>query len=122
MCLRTDILNNRDPEEMPGSAESGAYIHGFFLEGAGWEMGRGGEQGNLTDMILKELHPEVPIVHVTAIRYAERKQLGYYECPTYMTSMRGPTFVFTAWLKMESEESDPNKWILAGVALLMNPE
>jgi hypothetical protein len=25
-------------------------------------------------------------------------------------------------LKMESDESDPNKWILAGVALLMSPE
>jgi hypothetical protein len=36
--------------------------------------------------------------------------------------MRGPTYVFTAFLKMESEESDENLWILAGVALLMSPE
>jgi len=39
-----------------------------------------------------------------------------------VTSMRGPTYVFTSLLKMESEESDANKWILAGVALLMSPE
>jgi dynein heavy chain len=45
-----------------------------------------------------------------------------YECPSYVTSQRGPTYVFTAYLQMESEESDPNKWILAGVALLMSPE
>jgi len=36
--------------------------------------------------------------------------------------MRGPTIVFTANLKMESEDFDANKWILAGVALLMAPE
>jgi dynein heavy chain len=69
MCLKTDVLNTRNIDEFPGSAESGAYVHGFFLEGAGWEMGRGEEQGYLTDMILKELHPEVPLVHVTAIRF-----------------------------------------------------
>jgi dynein heavy chain len=73
-------------------------------------------------MILKELHPELPVVKVTAIRLRERAEVGYYECPTYVTSMRGPTYVTTSWLKMESDESDPNKWILAGVALLMSPE
>ena len=122
MCLKTDVLNTKDPEELAGPAESGAYVHGFFLEGAAWEYGRGGEQGYLTDMILKELHPDLPIMHVTAIRLSERKKLGYYECPVYVTSMRGPTYIFTANLKMESDESDPNKWILAGVALLQSPE
>jgi len=39
-----------------------------------------------------------------------------------MTSARGGTIIFTAGLQMESEETDPNKWILAGVALLMSPE
>lgn len=43
MCLKTDVLNTKDIEELPGSAESGAYVHGFFLEGAGWEYGRSGE-------------------------------------------------------------------------------
>jgi len=123
MCLKTDVTNYKNWEDLPGNAEGGAYIHGFFLEGAGWEMGRGGEQGYLTDMILKELHPELPVVHVTSIRLKERAAaVGNYECPVYVTSMRGPTYVFTAHLKMESEESDPNKWILAGVALLMSPE
>jgi len=73
-------------------------------------------------MILKELHPVLPVMHVTAISFKDRESIGYYECPTYVTSMRGPTYVFTAYLKMESEESDPNKWILAGCALLMSPE
>ena len=49
MCLRTDVLNIKDQEELAEPAEVGAYIHGFFLEGAGWELGRAGEQGYLTD-------------------------------------------------------------------------
>jgi dynein heavy chain len=122
MCLKTDVLNIKDPEEIPTNAENGAFVHGFFLEGAGWEFGRNGEQGYLTDMQLKDLHPIVPVVHVTAIRLAERAKVGQYECPVYVTSMRGPTYVFTSLLNMESEESDANKWILAGVALLMSPE
>ena len=74
-------------------------------------------------MVLKDLHPELPVVHVTSIRMHERKAAkANYECPVYVTTMRGPTCVFTAYLKMESEEFDPNKWVLAGVALLMAPE
>jgi dynein heavy chain len=59
---------------------------------------------------------------VTAIVRKDRKTKGVYECPVYMTSARGGTIVFTAGLQMESEETDPNKWILGGVALLMSPE
>jgi len=43
MMLKTDVTNTKDPKEIVESAESGAYIHGFFLEGAGWELGRGTE-------------------------------------------------------------------------------
>jgi len=122
MTLKTDVTNTKDPVDIAEPAENGAYIHGFFLEGAGWEMGRGAEQGNLCDMILKELHPELPVMHITAIPRENQNFLGMYRCPVYQTTMRGPTYVFTAWMKMESEESDANLWILAGVALLMSPE
>ena len=122
MTLKTDVTNIKDPAEITAHAENGAYLHGFFLEGAGWECGRGPEQGNLCDMILKELHPELPVMHITAIPSQDKVTVGMYRCPVYITTMRGPTYVFTAFLKMESEESDENLWILAGVALLMSPE
>jgi len=73
-------------------------------------------------MILKDLHPIVPVVHVTAIDRKQLKREGFYLCPVYVTTSRGPTFVFETYLKMESEETDENIWILAGVALLMAPE
>lgn len=67
ICLRTEVKNSFDRAEFPTFATQGAYVDGLFLEGAGWEMGRGDEQGYLVDMQLKELHPIVPVVHVTAI-------------------------------------------------------
>lgn len=57
MYLKSDVRNELDPEEITEVAETGAYVCGFSLEGAGWEMGRNGEQGYLTEMILKELSP-----------------------------------------------------------------
>ena len=68
MTLKTDITNYKNVDDLPGNAEGGSYVHGFFFEGAAWECGRAGEQGYLTDQILKELHPEVPVIHVTSIR------------------------------------------------------
>lgn len=122
MVLQTDVMNIRDPAEITESATNGAYIHGFFLQGAAWELGRGQDQGNLMDMIPKELYPELPVVHVTSINRLDQLDAGFYDCPCYVTSMRGGTFVFTAKLKMESEEFDFKTWILAGVAMIMAPE
>mmetsp|Transcript_44320 Transcript_44320/g.32330 ORF Transcript_44320/g.32330 Transcript_44320/m.32330 type:complete len:80 (-) Transcript_44320:277-516(-) len=43
MCLKTEVTNIKDHEEIQAAAEDGAFVHGFFLEGAGWELGRSGE-------------------------------------------------------------------------------
>lgn len=67
MGFKTVITNYLTPEEVPEAAEDGAFIHGFFMAGASWEKGRGAEEGNLMEMIPKELTPELPVVHVIAI-------------------------------------------------------
>jgi dynein heavy chain len=94
------------------------YIHGYFLEGAKWDLGRGSEQGYLVEMELKDLHPALPVMNVIAKLKEHRPTVGFYECPVYCTSMRGPTYIYTALLKMESEDFKAMTWILAGVALL----
>lgn len=96
VILNTEVKNTDRIEDFPNFAPQGAYINGLFLEGAGWEAGRGEEQGYLVDMQLKELHPVVPIVHVTAIRRELKQLTAVYECPTYQTTQRGPTYVFAA--------------------------
>lgn len=85
-------------------------------------MGRGTDQGQLADMKPKELSPILPVVQITAIETKNKRTAGYYNCPVYVTSARGPTYVYTAGLRMESDEFDEKLWILAGVALLMSPE
>lgn len=118
MNLRTDVTNTKDPLDIPEFAENGAYIHGYFLEGAGWELGRGADQGYLTEMQLKDLHPVLPVMHVISVQTKDVITSAIYNCPAYVTTMRGGTYIFTAGLKMESEDSDANLWILAGVALI----
>jgi len=104
ISLRTEVKNSFDIGDFPNFAPQGAYVNGLFLEGAGWELGRGEEQGYLVDMQLKELHPIVPIIHVTAIRRANVQTIAIYDCPVYQTTIRGPTYVFCAGLQLESEE------------------
>jgi hypothetical protein len=76
------------------------------------------------DMIPKELTPELPIMYVEAILVSEMSvKTGYYHCPSYVTSARGPAnFVTTVYLKLESDEADPRRWTLAGTAIIMQPE
>merc|ERR1711865_321942 len=104
MCLKTEVTNTFLTEDMTEAPASGAYINGFTLEGAGWEAGRNGEQGYLCDMVLKELSPEVPIVHVSAVRKKDRPKVGRYVCPVYFTTNRGgANFVTYFDIAMESE-------------------
>lgn len=74
-------------------------------------------------MILKELSPELPITHVTAIRRQERQVIGFYVCPVYFTTARGAAQLITKFdIAMESEDTDDKTWILSGVALFLAPE
>lgn len=71
---------------------------------------------------MKELHPKMPVINVISVKTQDLKVVGQYQCPVYVTSMRGPTYVFLSNMSMESEDSDPNKWILSGTCLLMSDD
>lgn len=74
-------------------------------------------------MILKELSPILPVIHITSIRKSERNALGMYACPVYFTTDRGGANFITIFdIAMESEDSDDKYWILSGVALFLAPE
>lgn len=96
-------------------ASAGSYVHGLFLEGARWDteaccLG-------LDDAPSKELYPILPVVHIRAAAVADIKTDGLYECPVYKTLSRGATYVFSAGLRTNVP---PSKWVLAGVAILMD--
>jgi dynein heavy chain len=39
MVLQTNVTTFKGPDEVTAFPESGAFIHGVFLEGAAWELG-----------------------------------------------------------------------------------
>ena len=68
----------------------------------------------------------MPLIYIKAVIVQDNwipSPVGYlrpektlYNCPVYLTTFRGPTYVFSATLKTIHP---PSKWTLAGVALSM---
>ncbi|GCC24108.1 hypothetical protein chiPu_0002508 [Chiloscyllium punctatum] len=111
MCLAVEVTK-KNREDMTSAPREGAYIHGLFMEGARWEK----NSGIITDARLKELTPGMPVVFIKAIPVDRQETKNIYECPVYKTRSRGPTYVWTFNLKTKESRA---KWILAGVAVLL---
>lgn len=99
---------------MQGISRDGAYIIGMSLQGARWDT----TGGILERSKPKEMFCKMPVINVKALA-ADKVDIsqGIYVCPTYKTEFRGPTFVFCAQLKTKTTSA---KWVLAGVALIMD--
>lgn len=111
MCLQCDVTK-KTREDMSGPPREGAYVHGLFMEGARWDM----QTGVISEARLKDLQPAMPVIFIRAIPVDRQDARNVYECPVYKTKQRGPTFVWTFNLKSRDR---PSRWILAGVALLL---
>jgi len=139
MTTETHITTYYDPAAIEFTPEDGAFVHGIYIEGARWPapdelestemMGTTQVGGFLVDSRLKELLPLLPIIYVKAVPVQptwEPSAVGYlrhspvvYECPVYLTSFRGPTYVFLATMKTEAPVS---KWVLTGTAMIMQTD
>jgi len=110
----TDVTKKLAVEEVEGVSRDGAYITGLNVQGARWDV----SGGILERSKPKEMFCKMPIINVKALP-ADKVDVstGVYVCPTYKTEFRGPTFVFCAQLKTKAS---PGKWVLAGVALIMD--
>jgi dynein heavy chain len=84
------------------------------LQGARWDS----NGGVLERSKPKEMFCKMPIINVRGLA-ADKLDVsqGVYVCPTYKTEFRGPTYVFCAQLKTKAPAG---KWVLAGVALIMD--
>ena len=86
-------------------------------------------QGYLAPSRLKELLPKVPVMYMRAVVVQpewEPSSVGYmrhdssvYDCPVYMTTFRGPTYIFLATLKTRNPVE---RWTLGGVALVLQSD
>uniref|UniRef100_A0ABM5FM48 Dynein axonemal heavy chain 9 isoform X2 n=1 Tax=Pogona vitticeps TaxID=103695 RepID=A0ABM5FM48_9SAUR len=111
MTLQCDVTK-RSRDDFTSPPREGACIHGLFMEGARWDV----QTGLIADARLKDLTPSMPIIFIKAIPVDKQDVRNVYPCPVYKTRQRGPTYVWTFNLKTKAK---PSKWVLAGVALLL---
>ncbi|XP_071672850.1 dynein axonemal heavy chain 9-like isoform X8 [Patagioenas fasciata] len=111
MTLQCDVTK-KNREDFASPPREGAYVHGLFMEGARWDA----QAGIIAEARLKELTPAMPVIFIKAIPADKQDIRSTYRCPVYKTRQRGPTYVWTFNLKTRE---NPSKWVLAGVALLL---
>jgi dynein heavy chain len=110
LIVQTDVTK-QNAEAISTRSREGCYIHGLYMEGARWNN----DSGMIEKARPREMFCEMPVIACKAINAQQFS--GTYMCPVYKTEQRGPTFVFRAQLKTKSPVS---KWVLAGVALIMD--
>ncbi|CAG4978478.1 unnamed protein product [Parnassius apollo] len=99
-------------EEIKAPPPEGVYVHGMFLDGAGWDR----RNMRLCESTLKVLYAPLPVVHIYAINSTAPKDPKLYHCPVYKKPCRTDlTFITPLWLPTIKH---PDHWILRGVAIL----
>ena len=109
----TEVTKKMAVEELDGTSRDGAYIVGMQMQGARWDQA----SLQIEKSLPKEMFSVMPIMNVKAVSKEKADVQGIYMCPVYITEQRGPTYVFQAQLKTKSP---PARWVLAGVALIMD--
>ncbi|XP_076978309.1 dynein axonemal heavy chain 11 isoform X2 [Tamandua tetradactyla] len=111
MCLTVDVTK-KTKEDYGHPPREGAYLHGLFMEGAHWDV----QSGTIAEAHLKELTSAMPVIFAKAVPVDRQETKHTFECPVYKTKMRGPDYVWAFRLKSKEKTA---KWVLAGVALLL---
>jgi dynein heavy chain len=113
LIVMTEVTSIENAEKVGSAAPRGAYLYGFCLDGARWNLAE-----NVTEASKpKEMFCPMPVINCAALPTNEVDMSGLFLCPCYKTMSRGPTWVFDAQLKTKDP---PAKWILAGVALILD--
>jgi len=114
--LYTVVTKYTSPEGLT-PLESGCYVNGLYLEGAGWDF----EEGKLRSQDPKVLVVEIPIMQIIPIEASKLKLHNVFRTPVYVTQARrnamGVGLVFEADLATTEHTSH---WVLQGVALALN--
>lgn len=91
---------------------AGVYIHGLYLDGAGWDR----RNARLIEPTAKVLYTSLPVVHVSATNQEKQRSATLYDCPVYKKPKRTDlTYIFPLSLKTQKPA---DYWVLRGVALL----
>lgn len=101
-------------EDIYAPPEEGVYVHGLFLEGAGWDR-RG---CNLVESKTKVLYELLPVMHlfVTTVAAGSDKPAKTYECPIYKKPVRTDRMYVTS-VQLKTNQAAEH-WVMRGTALL----
>ncbi|KAF7269690.1 hypothetical protein GWI33_017275 [Rhynchophorus ferrugineus] len=99
--------------------ESGVYVRGTYLEGAGWDR----KNAILVEPQPMQLVCAMPLIHFKPVEQQKKKTKGLYFCPCYYFPIRTgaanrPAYVVAVDLRCGTEGSD--YWIKRGTALLLS--
>lgn len=118
--LYTQVTQYTDPKEITERLQSGCYVQGLYLEGAGWNA----KENNLVRLESGgRLVQELPILRIIPIEAHRLKLVNTFRAPVYTTQLRrnsaGEGWVFDADLSTNDHISH---WILQGVCLILNTD
>jgi len=119
LMISTEFTKKSIEQIEQSAPKDGAYCYGFLLEGANWDW----QANQIEEAKPKEMYSVMPVClcKSVVINPKKRKDNNLYQCPVYSTADRGDTFIFTAQLKTSSK-NPPRKWILGGVAMILDVE
>ena len=106
-------------EDISQPPPEGVYVHGLYLDGAGWDR-----KGNrLMEPHAKVLFTPLPVIHLYAVNSSNHlRDNKLYMCPVYKKPSRTDlTYITTVSLRIPAtplHAANPEFWVLRGVALL----
>ena len=111
-------------QEVKVLPEYGSYVHGLFMQGARFDIGKLG----IVEATPGELFSPMPLIWLQPTKKSELiegNDEGKYNCPLYKTSIRAGTLSttghstnFVVAMKIQSGDRSPVHWIRRGVAML----
>ncbi|MES1909576.1 MAG: hypothetical protein MHM6MM_002292 [Cercozoa sp. M6MM] len=111
LSLLTDVTKKK-PQEIESRPRDGVYCKLGYLQGASWDS----SAGVISDAVHGEMLTELPVVNIRSVPSDRLDASGIFGCPVYRTEQRGPTFIMESRLKTKDA---PEKWILAGAAVIL---
>ena len=103
---------------------TGAYVHGLFVDGAGWQNAKNKADRSLVEAIPKVLFAALPVLHVSASSRAKKPKdstygaNGPFMAPCYKYPARTDRYYIFMVALPPGREFVPSHWCLRGVALL----
>ena len=117
------VMSDIKEYDLTKKPDEGAYIYGFYIEGARWNT----DIRLLDESLPKVLLPEMPHVWFKPTKKDENKKEVDYSCPVYRTSRRSgellttgqsTNFLINMDLPFDHDKYNSEHWVKRGTAII----